>query len=334
MRFVFAGLIASSLLLVLGHSSDRSGTAKLSNKPIAEGPPVLWREPADSASRDLYYGIGGKTHMPSSDLTFLSEDNTGASPKFEAVDEEGVHWKVKLGSEARGETAASRLVWAAGYFANEDYFVPQVRVKNLPHLRRGNHYVSAGGLVRDVRLKRHPPDQKKLGTWAWSSNPFKGTREWNGLRTLMALLNNWDLKDVNNAIYQVGGDRPEQRYLVSDLGASLGTTNLNRSLKGDLSSYEASKWIDAVKDDHVDFGVPGPPPATWLLAVPAFVQRVDMVWIGRGVPRADAAWLGQVLGRLSPRQIRDAFRASGYSDGEVERFSHVVESRIDELKRL
>src|SRR5262249_41811431 len=143
-----------------------------------------------------------------------------------------------------------------------------------------------------------------------------------------------DLKDVNNAIYQVGGDRPEQRYLVSDLGASLGTTNLNRSLKGDLSSYEASKWIDAVKDDHVDFGVPGPPPATWLLAVPAFVQPVDGVWIGGGVPRADAAWLGQVLGRLSPRQIRDAFRASGYSDGEVERFSHVVESRIDDLKRL
>lgn len=334
MRSVLAGVIGSMLLLLLGHSSERPGTPKLSNKPVAEGPAVLWREPADIASRNLFYGAGGKAHEPSTNLTFQSEDTTGASPKFDAVDEQGVHWKVKLGIEARPETAVSRLVWATGYFANEDYFVREIHVNNLPHLHRGGHYVSSGGIVHDVRLKRHAPGEKKLGDWSWANNPFKGTREWNGLRALMALINNWDLKDVNNAIYQVEGDHPEQHYLVSDLGASLGTTNLNRMLKGDLRSYEESKWINTVNNDRVDFNVPSSPPAAYFLALPILVQRMDLVWIGRGVPRADAAWLGRLLARLSPNQIRDAFRAAGYSDDKVERFSQVIERRIQELNRL
>src|SRR6516165_4055956 len=116
-------------------ASDRS-TPKPTDKPVGKGPPVLWREPVDIASRNLYYGPGGKPHEPATDLTFISEDTTGASPKFEAVDQKGVHWKVKLGIEARPETAASRLVWAAGYFANEDYFVAELHVRNLRHLHR------------------------------------------------------------------------------------------------------------------------------------------------------------------------------------------------------
>ena len=55
---------------------------------------------------------------------------------------------------------------------------------------------------------------------------------------MMALINNWDLKDVNNAIYR--GKDGELVYMVSDLGASFGTTRLERShekAKGNLVSY-------------------------------------------------------------------------------------------------
>ena len=52
---------------------------------------------------------------------------------------------------------------------------------------------------------------------------FTGTRELNGLRVMMALINNWDLKDENNAIYREKPVR-DQIYEVSDLGASFGTT--------------------------------------------------------------------------------------------------------------
>ena len=60
--------------------------------------------------------------QPHGTFTFLKEDRKGSNPKFDVQDENGVKWKVKLGSEARPETVASRLVWAVGYFANEDYF--------------------------------------------------------------------------------------------------------------------------------------------------------------------------------------------------------------------
>ena len=37
-----------------------------------------------------------------------------------------------------------------------------------------------------------------------------------------------------------------------------------------------------------------------------------MEWIGRGIPGADAHWIGDLLGQLTPVQIRDAFRSGGF----------------------
>ena len=52
-------------------------------------------------------------------------------------DENGVRWRVKLGPEARPETVATRLLWAPGYFANEDYFLRNLRVEDMKPLKRG-----------------------------------------------------------------------------------------------------------------------------------------------------------------------------------------------------
>ena len=65
-----------------------------------------------------------------------------------------------------------------------------------------------------------------------------------------------------------------------------------------------------------------------------FVHRLDLRWIGRHVPRADAKWIGQVLGQLTPDQICDAFRAAGYPTQEANEFAAVVQSRIAELNAL
>jgi hypothetical protein len=62
----------------------------------------------------LFYGSGGKDLEPRGPFTFVKEDLDGSNPKFVATAENGVKWKVKLGAEARPETAASRLVWAVG----------------------------------------------------------------------------------------------------------------------------------------------------------------------------------------------------------------------------
>lgn len=337
MHQTFRALTAGVAVLILSGlpAGTQARTDKTSPSTVKEeGPAVLWRDPTDIETRDLYYGPGGKAHEPRGTFTFVSEDMDGSSPKFEIVDQDGVKWKVKMGVEARPETVASRLVWAVGYFANEDYFMPALHVNEMKRLHRGGHHVTRDGAMHDVRLKRHLKGEKKLGIWEWRNNPFTGTREWYGLRVLMAVMNNWDLKDQNNSIYQISGDSPEQRYVVSDLGASFGTTGLNRLAKGNLQAYTHSKWIDSVSQKYVNFNVPSEPSVDHLFWMTEMVRRMNLVWIGRGIPRADAKWMGSLLGRLSPRQIRDAFRAAGYSAADIEAFSQIVEHRIRELEGM
>jgi hypothetical protein len=322
-------LILSFLVAVTPAKVNKAGLKANTGK----GTPVLWRDPADIASRNLFYGPGGKAHEPRGTFKFDKEDMAGSCPKFDVIDQDGVKWKVKLGPEVRPETVASRLVWAVGYFANEEYFVPVLRVQNLKRLRRGNNLVSRDGTIPEVRMKRHPANETKIGIWSWSKGPFNGTAEWYGLRVLMAVINNWDLKDVNNAVYLTDSQPAEERYLVSDLGASFGYTGLNLD-KGVAAAYCDSKLIRSVSDEFVDFNTPSMPAFNFVANFPEMNKRLHLLWLGRHIPRTNARWMGTQLARLSPGQIRDAFRAGGYSPEDVERLSQVLERRISELEKL
>ena len=267
----------------------------------------------------------------------------GTNPKFDVHDENGVKWKVKMGHEARPETVASRLVWAVGYSANEDYFLPELHVEGMPeHLHRGQQFVGPQGTSHNVRLKRYLEGEKKAGIWKWRYNPFTNTRELNGLRVMMALINNWDTKDVNNAIYYEkhpeGSDGPENIYMVSDLGASFGTTGSQLEAGGFRRKSEILQHIPSlcIKVTEPMWTLPHLP-CPMLIDIfypPDFLRRVHMRWIGRRIPRDDVQWMGQLLAQLSPEQIRDAFRAGGYTPEEVEGFSKVVEGRIAQLNKL
>jgi hypothetical protein len=305
--------------------------------------PVLWRDPTDIATRNLLEGPGGQEHEPHPPFTFDKEDMKGSNPKFDVRDRDGVKWRVKLGAEAKPETVATRLVWAIGYFANQDYFLPEFRADGMPaHLQRGNSFVEPDGSIKNVRLKRESKDEKKIGTWQWRKNPFTDTRELNGLRVMMAVINNWDLKDDNNEIYREKGTdttSPELIYLVSDLGSSFGTTNFIASDKGkgNLTSYVHSTFIRKGAEtagNFVDFEDPKRPALFVAFNAPEFVSRVNLEWIGHHIPKADAKWAGQLLGKLSHDQVRDAFRAAQYTPDEVEAFASALELRIAELNQL
>jgi hypothetical protein len=213
---------------------------------FAGTPGILWRNPADIQTRNLLFGSGGREHLPKGPFTFIKEDTDGTNPKFVIRDSNGVEWKVKLGQEAKPETVASRFVWAVGYLTTDDYFLPILHLQNKPaHLSRGQKFMSADGSFSGVRLKRDDKDEKKAGIWQWRESPVAQTREFNGLRVLMALINNWDLKDVNNAVYVNKSDKSKM-YVVSDLGASFGTTGLSwnqKHSKGNLNSYRNSKFV-------------------------------------------------------------------------------------------
>ena len=125
--------------------------------------------------------------------------------------------------------------------------------------------------------------------------------------------------------------------MVSDLGATFGTTGLSwtrRASRGNLKAYIHSKWIRHIGDEFVDFNVPSRPALDHFPAIRALRRRLRLRQLGWHVPRTDAHWMGDLLGRLSAKQIRDAFRAAGYEDGVVEAYSRAVENRIAELKDM
>jgi hypothetical protein len=312
--------------------------AELSRAELSKEAVTLWRDPVDIGSRNLYYGPGGERDEPHGPFTFVEEDMDGTNPKYVVRDKDQVKWTVKLGLEARPETAASRLVWAGGYFANEDYFLEDMQIEGMPkHVKRGGDRVGPGGSVHAVRLKRHIEGEKKAGNWKWRKDQLSESRELNGLKVMMALINNWDLKDVNTAIYTEKGSK-EAIYMVSDLGASFGAGSLTfpkRRSKDDLDAYVHSTFIRKVTLEDVDFGTPGEPsPIYAILWFPRFVHRTEMASLARHVPRVDAHWIGQILTGLSASQIHDAFRAAGYTPEEANTFTNVIQKRIVELNAL
>jgi len=326
-------------------AADKDPKAK--SRPVSEetasgARKLLWEDPVDLAGRDLYYGPRGKEDMPGADavFTFEKEDLDGTNPKYVVRDAQGTKWKVKLGDEAKPEPVASRIVWAAGYFVDEDYFLPKIRVENIPaDLKRGRKLIGPDGTMIGVRLKlESKADRRKIGTWDWKTSPFAGTRELNGLRVMMALINNWDLKDVNNGVFEAkSSNGTELIYEVTDLGASFGSPRFDTGYahdKGDLKAYQKSTFIENVRDNDVDFGVPGKPSLPVIFNPAQFVKRQDLTWIGKHIPRADARWMGELLSKLSAKQIEDAFRAGGYSAAEANEFTTIVQDRIAQLRKL
>ncbi|HVG27113.1 MAG TPA: hypothetical protein VM865_05875, partial [Acidobacteriaceae bacterium] len=229
--------------------------------------PVLWHDPGRIAGLDLLRGQGGKDGMPAPPFAFEGEDRDGSTPKFDARDTKGRKWRVKLGQEARPEVAASRLLWAAGYFADDDYVVSKAYVSGLK-MRRGRRLVHKG-VVDDARFARKPEGQRKIGIWRWKKNRFTGTREFNGLRVMMAVLNSWDLKDENNAVFR-DEKTGRELFLVSDVGASFGRTGLHftsGASKSQPKAYARSKFILKRTETYVDFATPS---RSWSLLAETF----------------------------------------------------------------
>jgi hypothetical protein len=301
---------------------------------------VLWTDPGDIRARNLYWGIGGAEHQPKLPIEFVKEDKGGTNPKFDVRDSADHKWKAKLGLEAKPETAASRILWAVGYTTNINYLFHELQVKNMPAtLSRGQQLVGKGGNVSEVRLQRPPHDYKKDGDWNWRHNPFYGTREFNGLRIMMGLIANWDLKDDNNAILENEKEPSPKVYEVTDVGTAFGTVGksyTNQISKKNLPAYQHARLIAHVHSDYIDLNFPKRPPIAELFEFQwiFFFHQIHMRWVGKHIPRSDAKWIGSLLSQLSPDQIRDAFRAAGYTPEEIDAYTQAVLARIKELNDL
>ena len=303
---------------------------------------IIWRDPGNISRRNLLYGPGSPQLAPVEPFTFIKEVKSGESPKFVVRDARGDEWTVKLGPEAQAETVSTRLVWAVGYFAEEAYYFDRVRVGGLPTLSRGREFVT-GEIVRGARFEPERPTMVSGSSWDWRNNPFDSTRELNGLKVLMILLNNFDARSGNNRIIYVNGarGRREARYYVTDLGATLGRAGGlgGTRTKNDLADFLSTKFVRGVdeRDGVVEFDYDTRPSGLGHLSVvhPFYYRgEVKKEKAMRGIPVAHARWIGSLLNQLSDEQLRDAFRAAGYSEGVRESYVASLRERINQLRHL
>lgn len=319
--------------VILGLALVAGGATGLSGAPNAATVPVLWDDPTqDAAAR----------RPPRPPYRFVREETQGDSPKFDVVDGAGLSWEVKLGPEAQSETAAAALVAAAGFFVDELHYLAEARIEGLPPLKRGGEFVVDSRIVRGARFEARPKHIKRGDTWDWADNPFVGTRQLDGLRALMVLMNNYDARAENNRILLMpprDGTR-EARYVVSDLGATFGNyggLGGNRT-KGDLAGYVSSVFISEVDEGEVRFAYTTTPTGwgrtTYLLnpfyVAGEFRKQDDM----RAVPIASAVWLASVLERLDRNAFVSMFLDAGYERATAEGFADEVCRRLQALSAL
>src|SRR5215210_6848806 len=312
-----------------------------SNSNNSAGTPILWRNPGNLSRRNLFYGPGSPELAPVAPFTFIKENKSGESPKFVVRDARGDEWTVKLGPEAQAETVSTRLVWAVGYFAEEAYYFDEVPINGLPALSRGRDYVT-GEIVHGARFEPERATMISGSRWDWRKNPFDETRELSGLKVLMILLNNFDARSGNNRIIYVNGARGrEARYYVTDLGATLGRAGGlgGTRTKNDLADFLSTKFVRGVdeRDRVVEFDYDTRPRGLGHLSVlqPFYYRsQVNKEKAMRGIPVAHARWIGSLLSQLSDQQLRDAFRAAGYSESVQESYVAALRERINQLSQL
>jgi hypothetical protein len=285
---------------------------KKEKKQAPRGTPVMWQRPADISSRDLFLGPGGVSMRPDlRRVTFIKEEKGGYSKKYRVRDASGREWVVKIGKEAQSETSAIRLLWGLGYLTEVNYLVPRVTIPGK-------------GTFTNVRFEARPQTWDRVGEWKWKKNPFVGTPEYQGLKIMMAMINNWDLKDSNNVIVQVGDNgNAELRYIISDLGATFGHASttplfwrLTRS-RNNPSKYANTEFLEKVKGDRVVLHFGGK-------------NRGLM----KDISVRDAQWLSSWLSQLSDQQLRDAFRAANYRSDQINLLARAIRERSNELLNL
>jgi hypothetical protein len=289
-----------------------TGLTKTKKKPAPKGTPVMWRQPVDISSRDLFLGPGGARMRPDlRKITFIKEEKGGWSKKYRIRDGSGREWVAKLGKEAQSETSAVRLLWGIGYLTEINYLVPRVTIPGK-------------GTFQNVRFEARPENWDRLDDpWKWKENPFVGTHEYQGLKIMMALLNNWDLKDSNNLVVFDKNKGNELEYMISDLGATFGHASstpffwrITRS-RNNPDKYARSEFFEKVKGDRVVLHYGGK-------------NRGLM----KDISVEEALWTGRLLAQLSDRQIKEAFRAANYTPAQINLLAQEVMARRDELLRL
>ena len=307
-------MIGSALIAVACAGCATPLRSTITGPPTSAQLTELWEEPNDVAAQDLFSGPWGKDAAPSPTATyaFVSAKSVGVSPGFTVTDEQGTEWSVKQGPEAKVEVVMSRVLSAVGYHQPPVYYLPKWTLSGGP-----------GSPVQpEGRFRPKHTVLKDKGEWSWQANPFIGTEPYNGLRVLMLILNESDLKNSNNTLYEVKepgvkGKHARRWYVVRDIGTALGETGRLDPQRNDPVLFQQTRFINGVKDHEVDFNYQG--------------RHQELT---RQLAPADVRWMCDRLARLRDQQWHDAFRAAGYDAITAEQFMVRLKEKIAEGQAL
>jgi hypothetical protein len=292
---------------------------RTSAAPIAQ----LWSDPKDLGQRNLVWGPGREASAPSTraPYTVLKKDDSGYSPGYDVAGPDGRKWSIKLGKEAQPEVVLSRILWALGYHQPQTYFVKGWQLTG--------DWKNEGEPAR-FRLQS---DHENDGEWPWVDNPFAGSTPMHGLVAINLLLGNWDLKTSNNRIYLPKDATAEakRRYVVQDLGASLGKWGIFKwrlgqwpplkwrvfpimsGSRNDIDDFEATSLISEVRDGEVRLNYRG---------------RHGEIFSRLSI--ADVVWACELMNQLRDSQLDDAFKAADYPTDVRQRYVRKIRERIRE----
>jgi hypothetical protein len=298
-------LVAAALVVGACHPAVKS---TLPGPPTGDQLAQLWVEP--EPNRDLYWGVGGRRLAPdpAARYTVVDIKRTGFSRGYDLEDAEGREWSAKFPPEAATEVVASRLHWGIGYHQPPIYFMTDWQAARA----------ASPNPQLPARFRQEEPDLhglEKKGVWSYYQNPFVGTTQFAGLLVLQAMLGNSDLKDDNNALYELAEpfEGAGRWYVARDLGHTFGRTGVLDAPRGDIAVFERTPFITGVVNG-----------------------RVKLDWRGRhdalfaDIKPSDVRWICSRLARLTDAQLNDAFRAGGYGPETRARFITRLKQKIAE----
>lgn len=317
--------------------TQKASVTQLKNLP--PGQYILWQDPGEVETRDFVYGAGGEGNQPKPPFQFVTEETSGTTPKVKVKDAQGTTWVVKWGEEAKPSVFATRLVWACGYIVETEYMITRGQIVGVHGLKRAGSSVQKDGSFINGRFQLRSDHPKFLAdsSWAWNSNSFRGTPEFNALRILVMLVSNWDTKDArdfdssahdatadsNLAIFQDSDENgPKYLFFISDWGASLGkwgSAPLGRS-KWDCKGYaeQTPDFVQAVEHGKVRWGYSGK-------------HNDDIV---KDIRVTDVQWLLRYLGRVTDEQLRRGLAASAATPDEMDCYLRSIRQRINQLQAI
>lgn len=293
--------------------------------------PLMWREPSNIASLDFVAGPGGSDGAPVPPFTFIEEKFSGTAPKIDVRDARGRVYGVKFGDEVKSEVVATRIAWAAGYPVEPTYYVANGKIEGVKERKRTKYVLDSDGRFEEARFELKLDDLgdfEDKNSWRFDENPFVGSPELNGLKTVMMVTSNWDNKDQKDAfrgsntkiILFENGSNVEARYMVTDWGASMGRYG---------GFFARNKWD----------------PEGYATQSPEFVSKAgnQLEWEYQGqygktfwssVKPEHATWVANYLDKITDEQLRSVVLYVNGTPQDAENIVKGFRQRVQQLKTL